>query len=250
MKPQDLDRAAAALAKRMYHTILPICGATKDGEYDSIGSGTLVKFEERYFLATAKHVLDENKGDIYNPLNNPTTLYIGNPGYPHVILSGKGAEMSDPPDIALVELSDDTLADLWNCYFLDPDTDFSPSDFTTTWGMVMGYQAETVTVNDVTETVRHEPLIYSNTGCDREGIFVRIPIEQDKILDQGKPVKIGALNGVSGGGMFWLRSLTEPEATNQLAGITIEYPGGTKLIATDVNMLRRLFEKFPKPTQP
>jgi hypothetical protein len=238
-----MDRTALRLAEKMRLTVLPLCGATKDGGYDAIGSGILVKFEDRPCLVTAKHVLDYNEGDIYDPLNDPTTLYVGNPaGSSHVVLTGEATRCKDPYDIALVELSVETQLGLWDCEYLDPDTDFSPSSLTMKFGVVIGYQVATVKVDEAAERVRHEPLIYSNAGCDRSGCFVCIPVDPQGALYGNTRYEIGPLNGVSGGGIFWLRSLSEPGARDQLAGIIIEYdPDAKRLIATDVNALRQLF---------
>jgi hypothetical protein len=243
---EDVDRAALRLAERLRPTVLPICGATKDGEYDAIGSGILVRFEDRPCLATARHVLDYNEGDIYDPLTNPTTLYVGNPaGGSHVGLTGEATRSEDPYDVALVELSVDTQIGLLDCEYLNPDTDFSPSTLTVKFGMAMGYQVGTVKVDETSGKVRHDPLIYSNAGCDRSGHYVCIPIDPQRAVYGNTPYEVGALNGVSGGGAFWLRSLSEPDAADQLVGIIIEYdPDSKKLFATDVNTLHRLFAKL------
>lgn len=189
---EEMDRAALALAERMRRTVLPICGATPDGKYDAIGSGVLVRFGDRRCLATAKHVLDENEGDIYNPLNNPTTLYIGN-----------------------------------------------------TFGMAMGYQVAAAVINETEHTVRHDPLVYSSPACDRVNHHLRIPIDPQRTVDGRSPVDVGPLNGWSGGGVFALKSLPEPEKRDQLAAIIIEYdPEFKGLVATDVNTLRHLFVKL------
>src|SRR5207302_7022565 len=142
--------------------------ATKSGNYDAIGSGVLVKFGDRPCMATAKHVLDYNEGDIYDPLNDPTTLYIGNPvDGSLVVLTGEATRADDPYDVALVDLSVDSYVGLWKCEFLNPDTDFCPSTYTIKFGMAMGYQVATASVNETTHIVRHNPLIYSSPGCDR-----------------------------------------------------------------------------------
>jgi len=105
-----MDRTALRLAEKMRLTVLPLCGATKDGGYDAIGSGILVKFEDRPCLVTAKHVLDYNEGDIYDPLNDPTTLYVGNPaGSSHVVLTGEATRLAErlgrPREIASAQMA-------------------------------------------------------------------------------------------------------------------------------------------------
>jgi hypothetical protein len=243
---EDVDRAALRLAARSRLTVLPICGATKDGGYDAIGSGILVRFEDRPCLATAKHVLDYNDGDIYDPLNNPTTLYVGNPaGGSCVELTGEATRCEDPYDVALVELSVDTQIGLWDCEYLNPDIDFSQSTLTVKFGMAMGYPVGTVKKDETSLKVRHDPLIYSNAGCDWSGNCVRIPVDPRRAVSGNTRYDIGALNGISGGGVFWLRSVSEPEAADHLAGIITEYdPDSKRLFATDVNSLRRLFAKL------
>jgi hypothetical protein len=168
VKVEDMDRAALAFGEKLRLTVVPICGATKDGRYDAIGSGMLMRFGDRPCLATAKHVLDYNEGDIYDPRNNPTTLYVGNPADgSHVVLTGNATRSGHPYDVALVELSDDTYVGLWKCEFLNPDTDFSPSTLTVRLGMAMGYQVATVRIDEAQHKVSHEPLIYSSPKCDR-----------------------------------------------------------------------------------
>jgi hypothetical protein len=249
---ETMDSTALALATKLRLSIVPICGATKDGRYDAIGSGVLVRFGDHMCLATAKHVLDFNEGDKFDPLNDPTTLYVGNPvDGSLVVLTGEATSVKDPYDLALVDLSADSYVGLWQCDFLNADTDFCPSTSTVNFGMAMGYQVAAASVDDTKHQVHHNPLVYSSPACDRAApVYVRIPIDPQRTVRGRSPYDVGPLYGVSGGGLFSLRSLTEPGAQDQLAAVIIEYdPERKQLFATDVNLLRKLYARLDHPEQ-
>src|ERR1039458_3947712 len=237
---KDLDQAAGTLARRMYHTVLPIIGADERGRHDAIGSGILIAFGTRRFLATAAHVLEHNdENGSTNPLWKATTLYLGNPGNPHVRLLGDAPKATDPADVALVELGDETLAGLENCHFLNADHDFAAASTSSNFAVAIGYQNRASKPNEDLKTVKHEPLIFSNSGSHRKGIHIYLPMDWTKVRDGDLIRSIGKLNGISGGGLFWLRTLTDPESCDPLAGIIIEHANKT-LKATDVHLLRHL----------
>ena len=240
MTRADLDRAAGKLGDRMYHTVLPIIGADERGRHDAIGSGILIAFGARRFLATAAHVLEHNdEHGSPDPLWKATTLYLGNPGHPHVRLLGEAPKANDPADVGMVELSDETMAELQNCHFLNADQDFSAASANSQFAVAIGYQNRASKPNDDLKTVKHEPLIFSNSGSHRKGIHIFLPMDWTKVRDGDQIRSIGKLHGISGGGLFWLSTLTDPESIDPLAGIIIEHANKT-LKATDVNILRQL----------
>jgi len=224
----------------MYHTVLPIIGADEGERHDAIGSGILIAFGTRRFLVTAAHVLQHNDEKAsHDPLWKPTTLYLGNPGYPHVRLLGEATKATDPADVAMVELSDETMAGLQNCHFLNADHNLSAAGGNSKFAVAIGYQNRASKPNDDIMTVKHDPLIFCNSGTYRKGIHIYLPMDWRKIRDGQQIRSIGKLFGISGGGLFWLRTLAEPEPIDELAGIIIEHANKT-LKATDVNLLRQM----------
>jgi len=244
MTTKNLDEAALRLGRRMYRTVLPIIGADDRGRHDAIASGILIAFGERRFLATAKHVLDHNdeKGSS-DPLWEPTTLYLGIPRRAHVRLLGEAAKAKDPADVALVELSEETMSGLEDCRFLDGEQEISAPGMTSKFAVAMGYQNRSAKPNEAQKTVKHEPLIFSNSGSRRDGIHILMPLDWKKVRDGAQIRSIGKLPGISGGGLFWLRSFTERGSPDVLAGVMIEHKDKT-LKATDGNVLRRLLQEL------
>jgi hypothetical protein len=234
---RDHLRRSADAARRLYkHSVRPIYRAVEDGRPECIGSGVLLEFSGMRYLATAAHVIDEEK---YG------SLFLG--GYPEFIplnavftkTVAAGGPDEDHVDVAVSKISQAMASGLGELPFIaQADQVEAPQKTPGSTSLAMGYPHTKNKAPWWGKThVKPEILTYLSTfvpvpGAAKrfEGGAYNFALALQKFGKRdGVKVKIPTLNGTSGGGVFDLGALptldqlaAQKSVRPKLAGLIIE----------------------------
>lgn len=239
---ERLIELSEAARLRFRDAVLPIYGATDQGEPTHIGSAILVDIAEGCFLLTAAHVIDWNKS---------TSLFIGANGFlelkQEVLISVApgGDRSNDHVDFAIAPLGGDLLAKLANMRSVQ-ETEISQyyGDTNLRTYACLGYPNSKNKVNAY-KGAKVVPSLGLYTSLGRPAAKLPgIANNTDHVLvdynakysrdDTGQRVNTISLHGFSGGaiidvGTVTLDNLTE-EPDPKLFGLIIEAHSTEKVI--------------------
>lgn len=251
---ERIVECAEAARARFREAILPIYGALEDGRPDQWGSATLIEVDERRYLVTAAHVLDEAQH---------STLYVGRktPTPIHGIFcatTASGGRACDHYDFAFGELSDALQEELMDVPAIG---DFSSwrgdrsRSFT-----CLGYpNSRNKAPRPTGSTLKPMLGSYTDNAFDGGALKSKLNVSgADHLFLRFDPKRAAdgsgnrltppAMKGFSGGGVFDLGDLTSPDSLNsscrpKLAGIFIERHEREKaLVATRIDAILRALQ--------
>lgn len=249
---ERIAECADVARARFREAILPVYGALEDGRADQLGSATLIEIDERRFLVTAAHVLDEAQhSTLYVGRKTPTPI-LGN--FYATTVSG-GGRACDHYDFAFCELSDALRNELMDTPAIG---DFSSwrgdraRSFT-----CLGYpNSKNEAPRPTKSTLRPMLGSYTDNAFDGGVLKTRLNVSGDDHLflhfdpkraadESGNRLTPPSMKGFSGGGVFDLGDLTNPDSLSspchpRLAGIIIESHAPEKaLVATRIDTILR-----------
>ncbi len=194
-KQEQLDRQARrALNQRVKSRICYVV--------QGVGTGNLLRYDGRVFIATCKHVADAffrvQRG--YIILQGNTRIYANKLRYadPH--------KTDDETDIAILEVIDEhVLPDAYKAYEVDDFElidDFSAYSFDNTNLMVCGYpsQLKDARKNGVYNMpMSYHTIPYSKKASDEDFLYCAYPMELENIkTSSGSKIKLPRAPGLSG----------------------------------------------------
>jgi len=251
-----MNECTDILAKVYMKSVRPIYGSTEHGKPYHIGSCVLIEFNSSKYLITAAHVIDHNE---------ITTLYISGgsdliqiESEALITNSSNGNRDDDKLDFTILSLSAEILEKLGNIIFLNESFILNtPPTSNGKMYLALGFpNSKNKKVNNSEKKVTQNPFVYSSTLNLDEKIFNEIGATESQhyLLDfcskHSKDENNNTVNsispkGASGGGLFFIEGISNPESyrpntncTGKLVGILIENHKKQKIImATKISVV-------------
>ncbi|WP_155806675.1 trypsin-like serine protease [Mariprofundus ferrooxydans] len=243
-----MNECSKELAKQFLKSVRSIYGSTKYGKPSHIGSGVLISYGSNKILLTAAHVMDHNE---------LTTLYISGErslvsltGHCSLTVAPNGNRRMDKLDFALLLLSDETIQKMGQVEYLDEHqfqvTDLPPNERCC---LALGFpNSRNKRCNNTNMKVKQEPFVYTSVLKTDDFLYRSLSANPayhyllDYCSNHSKDEENNTVNsvspkGVSGGGLFLIEGMANPESykpnakcNGKLLGILIEYHKNEKVL--------------------
>ena len=251
-----MNECTDILAKEYLKSVRPIYGSTEHGKPYHIGSCVLIEVSNLKYLITAAHVIDHNE---------ITTLYVS--GANDLIQIEAEALITNPSngnrdddklDFAILLLPTEIIEKLGDVIFLNESLILnSPPTTKGKMYLALGFpNSKNKKVNNPEKKVTQNPFVYSSTLNLDAKIFNEVGATENQhyLLDfcskhskdeNNNIVNSIAPKGASGGGLFFMEDMNNPESyrpdtscTGKLVGILIENHKNQKVImATKISVV-------------
>lgn len=253
---ERLNECVDTLSRKYLESVRAIYGATDHGRPEHIGSCVLIEYQGTKYLVTAAHVIDNNAvTSLYVTGEKSLVLITG------TVLTTTAKDdkrKNDKNDFAVIPISDSVASELGNLtYLTDADWELGSPPANDRFGLALGFpNSRNKKVDNLTKAISPEPFVYSSSLILDASDNEKSNYQPDRhyLLDysekhskdaQGKLVNSIAAKGVSGGGLFLICGLTNPEnlpigspCKGKLLGILIEYAKARKaLVFTRITLV-------------
>lgn len=246
---ERMNKCADSLAKKYLLSVRAIYGATDNGKPDQIGSCVLLEYKGEKLLVTAAHVIDQNEfTSLY--INGETNL-VQVFGICIITAAPGNDRYKDKLDFAVLPISDDIASNLGKVSFLPEDE----------WGLhdllekdrcclALGFpNSRNKKVDDSKHAVKLAPFVYTATLKSDPKVFeeTNFSIADHYLLNfcskhskdsSNKITNSICPKGVSGGGLFLIEDMANPESyrpevecKGKFLGILIEQTKNKKQLA-------------------
>ncbi len=255
---ERMDKCSDALAKKYLLSVRAIYGATENGKPDHIGSCVLLDYHGEKILVTAAHVIDEN---------DFTSLYIsGENKLVQIVVSclitakPNNDRDKDKFDFAVLPISDELASNLGDVYFI-PESNWELHDLPAKdrYCLALGFpNSRNKKIDAARNIVKLEPFVYTSTLKSDPELFeeIEFSIADHYLLDfcskhskdsSNKITNSIRPKGVSGGGLFLIEDMANPdsyrpeaECSGKFLGILIEQRKNKKvLVFTKISTIKK-----------
>ena len=244
---ERMNECVDILSKRFLCSVRPIYGSNEQNKPYHIGSCVLIAVGAKKYLVTAAHVIDHN---------DRSTLYVA--GTTNLVKieaeciiskSIDGSRKNDKFDFAVMSLSDQVVQELGTgTKFLKESDILLATPKQRSLYLALGYPNSRNKTNNLNLSVSQNPFVFSSTLVDNPDIFkgISVSAETHYLLDfcrkHSKDVNNKIVNsispiGASGGGLFFIDAVSNPEnlrpgsgCTGKLVGILVEHHKTHKII--------------------
>lgn len=238
---ERVNKCSDELAKKYLKSVRAIYGSTEHGSPVHIGSSVAIIYKEEKYLITAAHVLDENK---------LTALYVS--GESHLTLIEATAFVTSAPegnrdddiiDFAIIHIDEKLQSDIGDIHYISKsEMLLNDLDGNYRCCLALGYPNSKNKVklkggNHIKEAsfvyagyLKSDAELYIRTGTNPKYHYLLdynwkySKDEHNNIVSSVRP------RGVSGGGLFLIEKIIEPESyrpnvpcSGKLIGILIEF---------------------------
>lgn len=238
---ERMNNCSDVLARKYLKSVRAIYGSTENGTPTHIGSCVAVEISSDKYLITAAHVVD---------LNDITSLYVS--GEKNLVLietrvdvtaAPDGDREKDKIDFAILYLSNEMKEKIGDIYYIS-QVDMILRDLggNEKCCLALGYpnsknKFNPKNCNNVKETLfvytsnlKHEDDLYEKVEANKRHHYLLDYCQKHSKDETGGVVNSIYPQGVSGGGLFYIEGMTNPESykpdapcTGKLAGILIEF---------------------------
>lgn len=263
---ERMNECSDALANKYLLSVRAIYGATENGKPDHIGSCVLLEYRDKKILATAAHVIDKNEF---------TSLYINGEaklvqiiGSSLITAAQDSDRDKDKLDFSVLPISDELAIALGNAYYV-PENEWELRDLPKKdrCCLVLGFpNSKNKKTDTAKKLVRPEPFVYTSIIRSDPMLFAEINFSPSDhyLLDfcrkhskdsSGKITNSICPKGCSGGGLFLIENMANPESyrpeagcSGKLLGILIEQNKNKKVLAfTRISTIKKaLTQHFKK----
>jgi len=250
------------LAKEYMKSVRPIYGSNEHRKPYHIGSCVLIEVGSSKYLVTAAHVIDHNE---------ITTLYVSG-GSDLIQIEAEalitkpstGNRDDDKLDFAILPLSTDIIEKIGTVAFIKESSilNTTPKSKGKLY-LALGFpNSKNKKVNNPDKKVTQNPFVYSSTLNSDSKIFSKVGATESQhyLLDfcskhskdkNNNVVNSIAPKGASGGALFFIEGMNDPESyrpntecTGKLVGILIENHKKQKVIlATKISVVTNALTK-------
>ena len=246
---ERMNTCSDALAKRYLLSVRAIYGATENGKPDHIGSCVLLQYQGEKILVTAAHVIDNS---------DLTSLYVSGEnklvqieGSCLITAAPNNDRDKDKFDFAVLPISDALASDLGDVCFI-PESEWGLHDLAAKdrCCLALGFPNSRNKKIDATKNiVKLEPFVYTSTLKSDPRLFeeIEFSMADHYLLDfcskhskdsNNKITNSICPKGVSGGGLFLIADMANPESyrpeaecSGKFLGILIEQRKNKKVLA-------------------
>jgi hypothetical protein len=245
---ERVNKCSDELAKKYLKSVRAIYGSTEHGRPVHIGSSVAIIYKEEKYLITAAHVLDENK---------LTTLYVS--GESHLTLIEATAFVTSAPegnrdddiiDFAIIHLNEKLQSDIGDIHYISKsEMLLNDLDGNHRCCLALGYPNSKNKVkpnggNHIKEAsfvytgyLKSDAELYSKTGTNPKHHYLLDYDRKHSKDEHNNIVNSVGPRGVSGGGLFLIEKIIEPESyrpnvpcSGKLIGILIEFRKNQKVL--------------------
>lgn len=245
---ERMNSCSNALAEKYLTSVRAIYGATENGKPDHIGSCVLLEYQGEKILVTAAHVIDQN--EVTSLYVNGETNLVQLIGSCFITASPNDIRNNDKFDFSVFPISDELVSDLGNVYFL-PERDWALKELSEKdrCCLALGFpNSRNKKVDSSLKSVKLEPFVYTSTIKSDPKLFEEIGFStaDHYLLDfcdkhsrnsDNKITNSICPQGVSGGGLFLIENMANPESyrpeaecSGKLLGILIEQRKSIKVL--------------------
>jgi hypothetical protein len=239
---EGLHALMTAATKDIAQAVRPIYFATNSGQAEHLGSSVLFRWKSHHLILTAAHVIDANKvTSLYIPVQG-TIRKLEGTGLATV--APKGIRDLDHVDFCVIDISASLAADLGDIRYVQEHElrmQITPKGRAF---MAFGFpnsQNKTIDHNRrkiITRKFSYGGTLMGNQANERqqsrEDHLLRMKYDKRSRTMEGDVVNSIEPKGISGGGLFDLGNLFDPEPP-KLVGVLIERRRKEKVIvATDI----------------
>lgn len=246
---ERMNKCSDALAQKYLLSVRAIYGATENGKPDHIGSCVLLEYQGEKFLVTAAHVIDHNE---------LTSLYISGEtnlvqitGSSLTTTAPNGDRGKDKFDFSVLPISDELALALGNAYYI-PENEWELQELheKDRCCLALGFpNSKNKKIDPAKNLVKLEPFVYTSIIKSDPKLFEEINFSSSDhyLLDfcnkhskdsSGKTTNSICPKGVSGGGLFLIENMSNPESyrpeaecSGKFLGILIEQRKNQKVLA-------------------
>lgn len=249
---------ARAVTDIVSKSVVPIFTYRSLNLFDFEGSGTLCRLDDKYYLITAAHVLDACTQGVYLlEVEGGSRSLVSS----HIVTAPPpgGMREHDSLDVGFVRLTNDEVLAVGADRFLDLSQTGAGEDFeTATVTIAVGYPKGGQSINARERTVDtavtmymtglEMPLAYKMARANPQTHLLLRYRRDEMVYNRKRTGPAGSFKGMSGGGVWPVRILEDPETPTipPLAGIIVEQPVGygPSILATRAAVVRAFIRKF------
>lgn len=240
---ERMNQCSDELAKKYLQSVRSIYGSTERCEPEQIGSCVLIEYQGIKILITAAHVIDNNEY---------TSLYVS--GENQLVLISASADVTDAPDgdrksekldFSIIYLTEEMITNIGNVsYIQENEIQLGDVQANEVCCLTLGYPNSKNKYNKYkskNNNIVETPFVYtSNLQKDHQDFKNnQAHPDQHYLLDfsaknskdeNNQKVNSISPKGVSGGGLFLIKSMEKPESykpntpcTGRLLAILIEF---------------------------
>lgn len=238
---ERMNNCSDVLARKYLKSVRAIYGSTENGKPTHIGSCVAVEINNKSYLITAAHVVDHN---------GITSLYVS--GGKSLVLIESLADVTTAPDgdrekdkvdFAIIYLSSEMKKKIGDIYYICQEEmmhrDLGGNEKCC---LALGYpnsknKLNPKNSNSIKETpfvytsnLKYENELYEKVGADKQHHYLLDYCQKHSKNEANKIVNSIYPKGVSGGGLFYIEGMINPESykpgvqcSGKLSGILIEY---------------------------
>lgn len=245
---ERMNTCTESLAKKYLNSVKAIYGATENGKPEHIGSCVLIEHNGTKYLITAAHVIDTNKH---------TSLYISGEsklvqitGQCLITAAPNEDRNQDKLDFSILQIPDKISTEIGNVEYLS-EREWHLDDLPNNERccLVIGFpNSRNKRIDPAKNAVRQEPFVYastiksevglfSSTGGSPENHFLLNFCSKHSKDSSNKTINSIHPRGVSGGGLFLIEGMANPqnyqldaECKGKLIGILIAFHKNQKVL--------------------
>ncbi|MBL8258846.1 MAG: hypothetical protein JNM60_03415 [Candidatus Competibacteraceae bacterium] len=255
---ERMNKCSDALAKKYLLSVRAIYGATENGKPDHIGSCVLLEYHGEKIIVTAAHIIDNN---------NFTSLYITGEsklvqivGSCLITAAQNNDRDKDKFDFSVLPISDELASNLGDVFFI-PESNWGLHELPAKdrCCLALGFpNSRNKKIDAARNTVKLEPFVYTSTLKSDPKIFeeIKFSMAEHYLLDfcsrhskdfNNKITNSICPKGVSGGGLFLIEDMANPESyrpeaecSGKFLGILIEQRKNKKvLVFTKISTIEK-----------
>ncbi len=245
---ERMNECTDILAKKYLMSVKAIYGAKENGRPEHIGSCVLLEHKKKKYIVTAAHVIDNNKY---------TSLYISGEknlvlitGQCLITVSPEENRRKDKLDFSIIPISDEISFQMGNTtYLTEKEWQLNSLPENERFCLVLGFpNSQNKKIDPTKKVVKQEPFVYSSSLKNDADLFKKTECHKDYhyLLDfcgkhskDSNNVTVNSIHpkGVSGGGLFLIEGMANPEnyssesmCRGKLLGILIEFHKEQKVL--------------------
>ena len=245
---ERMNECTNKLAPQLLRSVRAIYGSKPNGTPVHIGSCVAITFQSQKYLITAAHVLDENENTSLYVSGESELILIESEALVTTPIEGKRED--DVIDFAIIILSESLQNQIGNIEYITEDNmlldEIRHND---RHCLVLGYPNSKNKFNPTTGTnLKETPFIYSSylksnadihmqTGTSPANHYLLDFCKKHSKDENNKTVNSIYPRGVSGGGLFQIEGMTNPNSYkpetpchSKLIGILIEFKKSKKVL--------------------
>jgi hypothetical protein len=238
---ERMNHCSDVLANKYLKSVRAIYGSTENGKPIHIGSCVAVKLNNENYLITAAHVIDHNKfTSLYVSGENDLVLIEA---AAHITAAPDGDREKDIFDFAILKPSSEMEEKIGNIeYICQSEMLLRDLKDAEKFCLALGYpnsknKLNPKNGNSVKETpfvytsvLKHEADFYSKAGANKSQHYLLDYCKNHSKDQMNNKVNSISPKGVSGGGLFFIEGMTNPElykpdspCAGKLVGVLIEF---------------------------